>query len=59
MRVYVLYILSDYAHAVHISIEKHLCEREMAKYAKYEVRRTMWIEEYDFSKAKEFELDSD
>lgn len=57
MKVYVLYILSDYAHAVHISTEKHLCEREMAECAKRGVRRAMWIEEYDFSKAKEFELD--
>lgn len=59
MKVYVLYILSDYAHAVHISTEKHLCEREMVECAKRGVRCPMWIEEYDFSKAKEFELDSD
>lgn len=59
MKVYVLYILGDYAHAVYISTEKHLCEREMAECAKRGVRRAMWIEEYDFSKAKEFELDCD
>ena len=57
MKVYVLYILSDYAHAVYISTEKHLCKQAMAEYAKIETRRTMWIEEYDFSKAKAFELD--
>ena len=59
MKVYVLYILSDYAQAVHISTEKHLCEREMKECAKRGCGRAMWIEEYDFSKAKEFELDCD
>ena len=59
MKVYVLYVLSDYAHAIHISIEKCLCEREMAKCTKIGVRGHMWIEEYDFSKAKEFELNCD
>lgn len=59
MKVYVLYILGDYAHAVYISTEKHLCEQEMAKCTERGVRRAMWIEEYDFSKAKEFELEND
>ena len=59
MKVYVLYILSDYAHSVHISTEEHLCEREMAECTKRGVRRPMWIEEYDFSEAKEFELNND
>lgn len=59
MKVYVLYVLSDYACAVHISTEKYLCEREIAKCTKQGVTRPMWIEEYDFSKAKEFDLDGD
>ena len=57
MKIYVLYINSDYAHAVHVSTEKCLCEREMAECAKHGVRSPMYIEEYDFSEAKEYELD--
>ena len=59
MKVYVLYIRNDYANAIHISTEKRLCEREMKECAKRGVRGSMWIEEYDFSKTKEFELDCD
>ena len=59
MKVYVLYILSDYAHAVHMSTERHLCEREMKECERRGVRRAMWIEEYDFSKSKEYDLDCD
>jgi hypothetical protein len=59
MKVYVLYVLSDYSHAIHMSVEKYLCEQEMAECIKRGVRRPMWIEEYDFSESKEFELDCD
>ena len=57
MKIYVLYILSDYSHAVHVSTEKHLCEREMEECKKRGVVCPMWIDEYDISEAKEFELE--
>ena len=59
MKIYVLYVLSDYAHAIYISVNKQMCEKEMENYRKRGGRRSAWIEEYDFSKAKEFELDCD
>ena len=58
MKVYVLYILSDYATAVFMSINKKLCEQEKTRLAKT-VKRSMWIEEYDFSVQKSFDLDCD
>ena len=59
MKVYVLYVLSDYSHAIYMSTERDLCEQEMKECRRRGVRRAMWIKEYDFSKAKEFELDND
>jgi hypothetical protein len=59
MKVYVLYILSDYAHAVHMSIKKQMCERELADYRKRGGSCHAWIEEYDFAEAEEYELDCD
>ena len=59
MKVYVLYILSDYAHAIYMSINEEACEREMEACKKRGAKRPMWIEEYDFSKYNSFELESD
>jgi hypothetical protein len=59
MKVYVLYISSDYAHAIHMSIDKKFCEREMKACQKRGVKQRMWIEEYDFSKKEEYELNCD
>jgi hypothetical protein len=59
MKVYILYALCDYTHAIHISTEKHLCEQKAAECAELGVRYPMRIEEYDFTKAKQFELNSD
>jgi len=59
MKVYVLYILSDYAHAVHMSINKQPCERELEDYRKRGGDCDAWIGEYDFSEADEYELDCD
>ena len=56
MKIYVLYVMSDYAHAIYISTERVLCEKEKKACAKRGVKRSMWIEEYDFSKGKGFEL---
>lgn len=59
MKVYVLYILSDYAHAIYMSINEEACERKMEACRKRGAKRLMWIEEYDFSKEEEYELDCD
>lgn len=59
MKVYVLYILGDYSHAIHMSVERRLCEQAMEECARRGVRLPMWIEEYDFSNSKEFELNCD
>ena len=59
MKVYVLYVLSDYAHAIHMSINENSCKREMEACRKRGVNRPMWIEEYDFSEREEYELDCD
>jgi hypothetical protein len=57
MKVYVLYVSSDYAHAIHMSTNKKFCEKEMKACRKRGVKQHMWIEEYDFSKEEEYELD--
>lgn len=59
MRVYVLYVSGDYAHAVYISTDKRLCEQEKQRITKRNAHCKMYIKGYDFSTAKEFELDCD
>lgn len=59
MQVYVLYAMSDYACAIYMSIEKHLCEQEMKQCRKRGMKCSMWIEMYDFSQSKEFNLNCD
>lgn len=59
MKIYVLYIMGDYAHAVYMSLKEQMCEKELENYRKRGGRRNAWIEEYDFSKAKGYELDCD
>jgi hypothetical protein len=39
-----------------MSIDKKLCEQEKKRLEKT-VKRSMWIEDYDFSIQKSFELD--
>jgi hypothetical protein len=52
MKVYIVYLLTDYATAVFMSIDKKLCEKEANK-----LGRNAWVEEYDFSAQKSFELE--
>jgi hypothetical protein len=59
MKVFVLYILGDYAQAIFMSKYKDACEAEKQKIIKRGITRSMWIEEYDFSRHNSFELDSD
>lgn len=59
MKIYVLYVMSDYAHAIFISTDKQLCEQEMKQCKKRGVKYPMYIKEYDFSNTKSFDLDCD
>jgi hypothetical protein len=59
MKVFILYILGDYAQAIYMSKYKNACETEKQRLMKNGVVRPMWIEEYDFSKHNSFELESD
>lgn len=59
MKVFILYILGDYAQAIYMSKDENACEAEMQRLTENGVVRPMWIEEYDFSKQNSFELDSD
>lgn len=56
MKVYVLYISGDYASAIHMSTKKKLCEKELIE-VKKRTNCSLWIEEYDFSKDDEYELE--
>ena len=59
MKVFILYVLGDYAQAIFMSKYKDACEAERQKLIKNGVVRSMWIEEYDFSRYNSFELESD
>ena len=48
MKVFILYILGDYAQAIYMSKYKDACEEESQRIIKNGVVRSMWIEEYDF-----------
>ena len=58
MKIFILYILGDYAQAIYMSKYKCACEAEQQKIIKNGISRTMWIEGYDFSKHNSFELES-
>lgn len=59
MKIFVLYILGDYAQAIYMSKYKKACEAERQRITKNGISRPMWIEEYDFSRYNSFELESD
>lgn len=59
MKVFILYILGDYAQAIYMSKYKNACEAERQRLIENGVSRSMWIEEYDLSKHNSFELESD
>lgn len=59
MKVFVLYLLGDYAHAVYMSKYKDDCEAERQRIINNGVTCRMYIEEYDFSRHNSFELDCD
>lgn len=57
MKVYVLYVSGDYDHAVYMSLDKKLCEKEAKAIKKRGVKSSLWIGKYDFSTAKSFDLE--
>ena len=59
MKIFVLYILRDYAEAIYMSKYKDACETEKQRLIKNGVCCYMWIEEYDFSVCNSFELEQD
>lgn len=59
MKVYVLYIMNDHACPIHMSIDRKACKRVKQEMKDQGFDNHMWIEEYDFSTAKEFELNTD
>lgn len=56
MKIYVLYVLGDYAHAIFMSKDRKDCE--LVKQTLLTKLRT-YIAEYDFSKQSCFDLDCD
>lgn len=59
MKIFILYILGDYSQAIYMSKYKDACEAEKQKLIKNGISRSMWIEEYDFSRHNSFELETD
>lgn len=59
MKVFILYILDDYAYAVYISKYKDACEAKKQELIENGISRSMRIEEYDFSRHNSFELECD
>ena len=56
MKVYVGYVLSDYAHALCMGLDKESVEKNLASYG---ISRPTWVEEYTFKGNKVIELDCD
>lgn len=59
MKIFVLYVLYDYAQAMYMSKNKKDCEVEKQRLADLGISRKMWVKEYDFSNQDSFELDCD
>lgn len=55
MKVYIVYVSSDYSTAVFMSTDKNKAEKEMEKLKNKGIKT--YIENYDFSVSKSFELD--
>lgn len=59
MKIFVLYVLYDYAQAMYMSKNKKNCKAEKQRLADLGINGKMWIKEYDFSNQDSFELDCD
>ena len=59
MKIFILYILSDYSTAIYMSKNKSDCEAEKKRLIKKGITCRMWIQSYDFSKQDSFELHCD
>lgn len=57
MKIYIVYVLADYSTAVFMTIDKAQAQNEMRKLRNRNLNA--YIESYDFSKSKSFDLDCD
>lgn len=57
MKIYVVYVLADYSTAVFMTTDKAQAQDEMRKLKNRNINT--YIESYDFSKSKSFDLDCD
>lgn len=59
MKVYIVYIMSDYATAVYMGTNKKRCEQEAENLSKRANGCQVWVEEYILTENSFFELESD
>ncbi len=57
MKVYIVYVLGDYSTAVFMSIDKSKAQKEMKRLKDKGLK--VYIQNYDFSTSKSFDLDCD
>jgi hypothetical protein len=57
MKIYVVYVLADYSSAVFMTTDKAQAQDRMRKLKNRNLKA--YIESYDFSKSKSFDLDCD
>lgn len=57
MKIYVVYVLADYSSAVFMTTDKAQAQDRMRKLKNRNLNA--YIESYDFSKSKSFDLDCD
>jgi hypothetical protein len=57
MKIYVVYVLGDYSSAVFMTTDKAQAQNEMRKLKNRNLKA--YIDSYDFSKSKSFDLDCD
>lgn len=57
MKIYIVYVLADYATAVFMTTDKSQAQEEMRKLKNRNLKA--YIESYDFSISKSFDLDCD
>lgn len=56
MKIYVGYVLGDYACALCVGLDKRSVENNLKSYG---IKRPTWVEEYELNKNEVVELDCD
>ena len=56
MKIYVGYVLGDYAHALCVGLNKQSVEKTLKSYP---TKRPKWVEAYELKENKVIELDCD